>query len=354
MPSTLAPSLDYSGRSCLPVAPSCPSGLVAASASHPPFHHQQHNLQQQQLQQQPFPPQLLTRLLQQDPALLLLHLQQEQQTQLQRQQQQQHFPQQQQLQPLYLGGFSAASEGRLGSQAWSGPQQQQPQQQAGGLPISQPTLTAGVSQPLHHLSTQQQLCTLACAPQLQEPHAAQSGLRHHAVAPATFTLHMQMMSLPQLQVHMPAAPLALPLPLPISQLQAVQPPLQAPLWRGSCAGGGAEDWILHVLGVLSHPDATRLALHCWRRVEGLPQLHHATRIWPTADAGRRLYATACLWIAAKLEVKRCEAPGGAVLAAMAAATPAALGSGELAVMNWLGWRPYEGYRLDDSHLLVFM
>ncbi|GIL66039.1 hypothetical protein Vafri_19590 [Volvox africanus] len=119
---------------------------------------------------------------------------------------------------------------------------------------------------------------------------------------------------------------------------------------------GSEDWILHAVKVLgmSEPDTARLALHCWRRVSELPQLHHATRLWPTVAAGRNLYAIACLWISIKLEEKRRAAPGGVVLAHMAGATPAALCSAELAVMNWLGWRPYDGYRLDESHLLVYM
>ncbi|KXZ49768.1 hypothetical protein GPECTOR_19g219 [Gonium pectorale] len=119
---------------------------------------------------------------------------------------------------------------------------------------------------------------------------------------------------------------------------------------------GPEDWILHVVGVLglTGTDTPRLALHCWRRVVELPQLHHAMRIWPTVVSGRTLYATACLWVSIKLEEKRRAAPGGVVLAHLAATTPGALCSAELAVMNWLSWRPYEGYPLDESHLLVYM
>ncbi|GLI59123.1 hypothetical protein VaNZ11_000955 [Volvox africanus] len=134
------------------------------------------------------------------------------------------------------------------------------------------------------------------------------------------------------------------------------PPPITPSTPPQLASLGSADWILHAVKVLdmSEPDTARLALHCWRRISELPQLHHAARLWPTVVAGRNLYATACLWISIKLEEKRRAAPGGVVLAHMAGATPAALCSSELAVMNWLGWRPYDGYRLDESHLLVYM
>ncbi|GIL84707.1 hypothetical protein Vretimale_14503 [Volvox reticuliferus] len=134
------------------------------------------------------------------------------------------------------------------------------------------------------------------------------------------------------------------------------PPPITPSTPLQLASLGSDDWILHAVKVLgmSEPDTARLALHCWRRVSGLPQLHHAARLWPTVAAGRNLYATACLWVSIKLEEKRRAAPGGVVLAHMAGVTAAALCSAELAVMNWLGWRPYDGYRLDESHLLVYM
>ncbi|GLC53894.1 hypothetical protein PLESTB_000801100 [Pleodorina starrii] len=143
-----------------------------------------------------------------------------------------------------------------------------------------------------------------------------------------------------------------------SQPRRVRPPSPplAPPTPPQPGSLGAEDWILHVVKVLgmSEPDTARLALHCWRRVSELPQLHHAARLWPSTVVGRNLYATACLWVSIKLEEKRRAAPGGVVLAHLAATTPAALCSAELAVMNWLEWRPYDGYRLDESHLLVYM
>ncbi|GFR52297.1 hypothetical protein Agub_g14834 [Astrephomene gubernaculifera] len=172
-----------------------------------------------------------------------------------------------------------------------------------------------------------------------------------------------------------------PLPLPQPQQQAqthlhpqpqpqllqsrrVRPPSPsppcAPLPPPLPGSVGPEEWMLHVIKVLGmrEPDTARLALHCWRRVAGLPQLHHATRAAAagggSVEGGRCLYATACLWISIKLEEKRRAAPGGVLLARLAATCPAALSSAELAVMVWLEWRPYEGYRLDESHLLEYM
>ncbi|EFJ45445.1 hypothetical protein VOLCADRAFT_94316 [Volvox carteri f. nagariensis] len=136
--------------------------------------------------------------------------------------------------------------------------------------------------------------------------------------------------------------------LRLSSQRRVRPPSPAlpamPSTPPQLGSLGPEDWILHVIKCLgmSEPDTARLSLHCWRRVSELPQLHHATRLWPSAPAGKKLYATACLWVSIKLEEKRRDAPGGVVLSHLAAATPGDLCAAELAVMNWLNWRPYDG------------
>ncbi|KAG2491729.1 hypothetical protein HYH03_009892 [Edaphochlamys debaryana] len=124
---------------------------------------------------------------------------------------------------------------------------------------------------------------------------------------------------------------------------------QRPLFGGSL--GGAEEWIAQcslALG-LAEPDTLRLALHCWRRVAPLRGLPAGG-----SGGGRSLYAAACLWVAVKLEEKRRSAPGGGVIAALAGTSGTELCAAELTVMGWLQWRPYEGYRLDESHLLVYM
>ncbi|KAG2454765.1 hypothetical protein HYH02_000600 [Chlamydomonas schloesseri] len=57
----------------------------------------------------------------------------------------------------------------------------------------------------------------------------------------------------------------------------------------------------------------------------------------------RACATACLWLAVKLEEDRRTAPPVRVLAALSRTSAAELASMELRVLQWLEWAPCRGY-----------
>ncbi|KAG2497444.1 hypothetical protein HYH03_004599 [Edaphochlamys debaryana] len=107
----------------------------------------------------------------------------------------------------------------------------------------------------------------------------------------------------------------------------------------------------------------RLALHIWRRVEGMARLLVSVRRVPCGPAlgaeeavagGRHAecaYAVAAVWVASKLEERRREVPVAPTLCIAARTCPAVLAAMELRVMSWLEWAPYAGYVHEDAHLL---
>ncbi|EFJ44332.1 hypothetical protein VOLCADRAFT_95509 [Volvox carteri f. nagariensis] len=118
-----------------------------------------------------------------------------------------------------------------------------------------------------------------------------------------------------------------------------------------CASHG-EEFILNATRALYLcPDTSgKLALHIWRRVGAVVRVVLSIRdVGVDGDDPRvvsstyRIYATACLWLASKLEEQRRLVAEPGALAVVAQASAEALCTAELRVLAWVEWCPLRGY-----------
>ncbi|GIL77161.1 hypothetical protein Vretimale_3167 [Volvox reticuliferus] len=118
-----------------------------------------------------------------------------------------------------------------------------------------------------------------------------------------------------------------------------------------CAADG-EEFILQATRALglSLDTCGRLALHIWRRVGGIVRLvlsirhPHIDRGDPrVAASAYRIHATACLWVASKVEEQRRVVAEARELAALSQTSAEALCAAELRLLAWVEWCPLRGY-----------
>ncbi|GIL58819.1 hypothetical protein Vafri_13797 [Volvox africanus] len=113
-----------------------------------------------------------------------------------------------------------------------------------------------------------------------------------------------------------------------------------------------EEFILQATRALRlSPDTCgRLAIHIWRRVGGIVRLVLSIRHprmdgddpWVAASA-YRIHATACLWVASKVEEQRRVVAEARELAALSQTSAEVLCAAELRLLAWVEWCPLRGY-----------
>ncbi|GLI59528.1 hypothetical protein VaNZ11_001420 [Volvox africanus] len=118
-----------------------------------------------------------------------------------------------------------------------------------------------------------------------------------------------------------------------------------------CAADG-EEFILQATRALRlSPDTCgRLAVHIWRRVGGIVRLVLSIR-HPQIDGDNprvaasayRIHATACLWVASKVEEQRRVVAEARELAALSQTSAEMLCAAELRLLAWVEWCPLRGY-----------